>query len=90
MNILKIQAAFTCTVYKTDLEKIARAAGIPEVKTVDNLEDLHKTLDFHRGESLVLIAKTDTSKADAPHIPLLPRFIKKRFVNEVMKGKDEI
>ena len=80
----------TYTTHKTDLEKIARAAGIPEVKTVNNLEDLQKTLDLHQDESLVLIAKTDTSKANAPHIPLLPGFIKKRFMDEAMKGKDKI
>ena len=76
----------TRTAHKTDLEGIARAAGISQVKTVSNLEDLQKTLNSHQNESLVLIAKTDTSKANVPHIPLLPRFLKKRFTDEVMKG----
>jgi len=76
----------TRTAHKTDLEGIARAAGISQVKTVSNLEDLQKTLNSHQNESLVLIAKTDTSIANVPHIPLLPRFIKKRFTEEVMKG----
>ena len=79
----------TYTTHKTDLEKIARAAGIPEVKTVNNLEDLQKTLDLHRDESLILIAKTDTSKANAPPIPRRPGFIKKRLMDEAMKGKDK-
>ncbi len=76
----------TRTAHKTDLGGIARAAGISQVKTVSNLEDLQKTLNSHQNESLVLIAKTDNSKANVPHIPLLPRFLKMRFTNEVMKG----
>lgn len=79
----------TRTAHKTDLEGIARAAGIPQVKTVSNLEDLQKTLNAHQNESLVLIAKTNTSEVNVPHIPLLPRFIKKRFTNEVLKGSDK-
>ena len=77
----------TRTSYKTDLEGIARAAGISQVKTVSNLKDLQKTLNTHQNEALVLIANTDTSKASVPHIPILPRFIKKRFTNAVMKGE---
>ncbi len=75
----------THTAHKTDLEEIAGSAGIAQVKTIENLEDLQKTLEIHQNESLVLIAKTDTFKADVPHIPLLPQFIKKRFMHEVMK-----
>lgn len=76
----------TPTAQKTDLEKIARGAGISQVKAVENLEDLQKVLDLHQDELLVAIAKTDTYNADVPHVTLLPRFIKKRFISEVMKG----
>ncbi len=76
----------TLTAQKTDLEKIARGAGISHVRTVENIKGLQDTLDHHRDEPLVVIAKTDTFSADVPHIHLLPRFIKKRFLNEVAKG----
>lgn len=77
----------TPTAQKTDLEKIAHAAGISQVKSVENVEGLQELLDLHRDELLVVVAKTDTFNADVPHIPLLPRFIKKRFMSELMKGK---
>ena len=80
----------THTTHKTDLERITQAAGILQVKTVEDVEGLQKTLDLHQNQLLVLIAKTDTFNPDLPHLPLLPRFIKKRFINEVMKGNDEI
>lgn len=75
----------TCTAHKTALEGMARAAGMSRVKTVSHLDELQKTLNHHQNEPLVLIAKTDTSATQVPHIPLLPRFIKKRFANEVVK-----
>jgi len=76
----------TPTAQKTDLEKVARAAGISQVTTADNLESLRELLDRNRDESLVIIAKTDTFKADVPHVPLLPQVIKRRFISEVVKG----
>jgi len=76
----------TPTAQKTELEQIARATGISQAKTVEHLEDLKEILDLHHDELLVVIAKTDTFNADVPHIPLLPRFIKKRFMSEVVKG----
>jgi len=75
----------TPTAQKTDLEKIARAAGISLVKTIKNLENLQKVLHLYQSELLVVIAKTDSFNADVPHIPLLPEFIKKRFMEEVIK-----
>lgn len=77
----------TRTAHKTTLEGMARAAGISQVKTVSHVEELQKTLNAHQKEPLVLIAKTDTSAPRVPHIPLLPRFIKKRFTHEALKGK---
>jgi len=76
----------TPTAQKTNLEKIANAAGISQVKTIESLERLQEILDLHHNELLVVIAKTDTFNADVPHVPLLPRFIKKRFMGEVMKS----
>jgi sulfopyruvate decarboxylase subunit beta len=76
----------TLTAGKTDLEKIARGAGIARVTTAKNMEHLHKWLDSQQDEPLVIIAKTDTTQAVVPHVPLLPRAIKKRFLREVAKG----
>jgi sulfopyruvate decarboxylase subunit beta len=76
----------TYTVQKTNLEKIALASGISRVKTVESVKGLEELLDLNRDDPLVVIAKTDTHSADVPHIPLLPRFIKKRFMSEVMKS----
>jgi len=76
----------TYTVQKTNLEKIALASGISRAKTVESVKGLEELLDLNQDEPLVVIAKTDTHSADVPHIPLLPRFIKKRFMSEVMKS----
>lgn len=75
----------TLTAKKTDLAKIALAAGISKVKTVASVKELEKLLDLNQDEPLVVIAKTDTHSADVPHLSLLPRFIKKRFMSEAMK-----
>jgi sulfopyruvate decarboxylase subunit beta len=77
----------TPTAKKTDLEKIALAAGISQVKTVESVKGLQELLDLNQDEPLVVIVKTDTLSAAVPHIPLLPRFIKKRFMNEAAKGE---
>lgn len=74
----------TSTSGRTDLAAIARAAGIATVQAFDNLQDLEDCLDRHCKISLVVIAKTDPSTREAGHIPLLPRFIAKRFMNEVL------
>lgn len=76
----------TTTVKKTDIEKIALAAGISMVKTVESVKELEELLDLNRDEPLVVVAKTDTQSAPVPHIPLLPRFIKKRFMSAVMES----
>ena len=78
----------TPTAHKTDLEKIALAAGISQVKTVESVKELQKLLDLNQDEPLVVIAKTDNLSAAVPHIPLLPRFIKKRFMSEAAQGEE--
>jgi hypothetical protein len=35
----------------------------------------------------MVIAKTDCSNPETPHIPLLPRVITKRFMAEVRRGE---
>ena len=75
----------TLTAHGTDLEEIARGAGFITTKTVQNIDLFDKTLDAYRNESLLVIAKTDSSHAEAPHIPLIPRSITKRFRREVLK-----
>jgi sulfopyruvate decarboxylase subunit beta len=72
---------------RTDLAEIARAAGIQQVCSVKTLQDLDDCLDRHDEECLVIIAETDASSADVPHVPLLPHFIAKRFKTEVMKAQ---
>jgi sulfopyruvate decarboxylase subunit beta len=79
------QPTFTCG--KTDLAGIARAAGISSVKVLDNPKDLADCLDLHHNTSLMVIAKTDCSNPETPHIPLLPRVITKRFMAEVRRGE---
>jgi sulfopyruvate decarboxylase subunit beta len=71
---------------RTNLEQIARAAGIERVCTVKTLKDLEACLDRHREECVVIIAEADASSADVPHVPLLPHCIARRFKAEVMKG----
>ncbi len=70
----------------TDLAQLARAAGIGRVSAVQTVHDLEECLDRHREECLVVIAETDASSADVPHVPLLPQFIARRFMHEVMRG----
>jgi sulfopyruvate decarboxylase subunit beta len=69
----------------TDLAQLARAAGIERVCAVKTITDLVDCLDRHGEECMVIIAETDASSADVPHVPLLPHFIAKRFKAEVMK-----
>ena len=77
----------TCTGCRTDIAGIARAAGISLVKVLDNLKDLEGCLDLHHNTSLMVIVKTDSSNPETPHIPLLPRVITKRFMEEVKRGE---
>jgi sulfopyruvate decarboxylase subunit beta len=70
---------------RTDLAQLARAAGIQQVCSVKTLQDLDDCLDRHREECVVIIAETDASSADVPHVPLLPHCIARRFKAEVMK-----
>ena len=75
----------TPTAGRTDLAQLARAAGIEQVYSVNTVKDLDDCLDRHDEECLVIIAETDASSADMPHVPLLPHFIAGRFKAEVMK-----
>jgi len=75
----------TATAGRTDLAHLARAAGIGRVCAVQTVSDLEDCLDRHREECAVIIAGTDASSADVPHVPLLPQFIARRFKAEVMK-----
>ena len=76
----------THTANKTDLAAIALGAGCAQVKTVDNLKDLQNCLNRHQDQFLTLIAQTDASNADVGQVPLLPRFIAKRFIREARRG----
>ena len=75
----------THTANKADLAAIARAAGVAQVKTVDTPEDLLDCLNNYQDQLLTVIAQTDASNADVGHIPLLPRFIAKRFMHEAQR-----
>lgn len=75
----------TATAGRTDLAQLARAAGIQQVCAVKTLHDIEACLDRHREECVVIIAETDASSEDVPHLPLLPHVIAGRFKEEVMK-----
>jgi sulfopyruvate decarboxylase subunit beta len=77
----------TCTSGKTNLAEIARGAGVSPVKMVDSLKDLEDCLDLYHETSLMVIVKTDSSNPEVSHIPLLPRFITKRFMGEVRRNE---
>jgi sulfopyruvate decarboxylase subunit beta len=77
----------TYTANNTDLAAVAVAAGISQVKAVNNLKDFRECLDSHQDELLTIIAQTDATSADVGQVPLLPQFIAKRFRREVMKEK---
>jgi sulfopyruvate decarboxylase subunit beta len=74
------------TAGRTDLAQLARAAGIERVCAGQTVSDLEDCLDRHRDECLVIIAETDASSAEVPHVPLLPHCIARRFKDEVMRG----
>ena len=76
----------THTANKTDLAAIALAAGCAQVKTVDNLKDLQNCLNSYQDQLLTVIAQTDASNADVGQVPLLPRIIAKRFIQEARRG----
>lgn len=76
----------TPTSGRTDLAGIARAAGINRVRTARNLTELESSLDEHQGECAVIIAETDSSSGDVPHLPLLPHVIARRFTAEAMEA----
>jgi sulfopyruvate decarboxylase subunit beta len=76
----------TATAGRTDLAQLARAAGIQQVCAVRTLQDLEACLDRHREECVVIIAETDASSADVPHVSLLPHCIARRFKEEVVRA----
>ncbi|AKB86011.1 sulfopyruvate decarboxylase subunit beta [Methanococcoides methylutens] len=70
----------TATSLGTDLGAVAKGAGIDEVHTVDNEEDLEKMLkEVDRG---VLVVRVDPGNASVPVICLSPEEIIERFMAE--------
>ncbi|HEC57276.1 MAG TPA: sulfopyruvate decarboxylase subunit beta [Candidatus Syntrophoarchaeum butanivorans] len=80
------QPTFTAGV--TDLEAIARGAGIPDAVTVFDEKELRSRLeDAIKSERVsVIVAKTEKSWENAPVIDLDPVTIKNRFMQAVRSG----
>ncbi len=66
----------TCTHLGTDLERMAKGAGIEKSRTVTDAEDLGRAL----GESGVVVARVEAGNADVPVISLSPQEIIERFM----------
>ncbi|HNX10035.1 MAG TPA: sulfopyruvate decarboxylase subunit beta [Methanothrix sp.] len=66
----------TCTHLGTDLKAIANAAGVENVRLVDESEELQDALHGNG----VVIAKVEAGNATVPIISLLPEEIVERFI----------
>jgi len=68
----------TCTCRKANLAKIAKGAGIVDVKTVTTPEELRMAV---RGTGAV-VARVEVGNAEVPVIDPTPQKIKDRFIEE--------
>lgn len=66
----------TCTSLGTDLEAMAKAAGIERVEQVCRAEELAQALT---GDCMAVVAKVEEGNAAVPIISLLPEAILERF-----------
>jgi sulfopyruvate decarboxylase subunit beta len=73
----------TCTHLGTDLAALASAAGVKQVKTVCNAEDLSLALNDHG----VVLAKVEPGNADVPIIAIPPEKIIERFMRSVQQAE---
>jgi sulfopyruvate decarboxylase subunit beta len=73
----------TATSRSTDLAKMARGAGVRDVREVSTEEDL-KAASGGRG---VVVASVDAGNADVPVIPLSPLQIRARFINGLASSR---
>jgi sulfopyruvate decarboxylase subunit beta len=73
----------TCTHLGTDLAALASAAGVKQVKTVYNAEDLSLALNDHG----VVLAKVEPGNADVPIIAIPPEKIIERFMRSVQQAE---
>ncbi|MFB3765588.1 MAG: sulfopyruvate decarboxylase subunit beta [Methanotrichaceae archaeon] len=73
----------TCTSCRTDLAKVAKAAGINEVSSATTEEELKAALS---SGVTVIIAKVDPGNADVPIIDLTPEQIIERFRGMLLKA----
>lgn len=65
----------TCTHMSTDLGKMAKAAGVEDVRKVTNLDDLRLALSGIG----VIVVKVEPGNAEVPIIDILPEQILARF-----------
>lgn len=79
----------TATAGLTDLEEVAKGAGIANSITVKNEKDLKNSLKKAlRGKQMhLIVVKIEKGNANVPHINLSPIEIKNRFINEIKKSK---
>ena len=63
---------------RTDLTKMVKAAGIADVREVDNESDLASEMDAMKGG--VLVVKVEPGNAGSPIIGLTPEKIRDRFM----------
>jgi len=70
----------SCTHLRTDLAKMAKAAGVVNVSMVEDLGSLQQALNG----SGVIVAKVEAGNADVPIIDLSPKQILKRFMQSSM------
>ena len=70
----------TCTCLGTDLEKMAKGAGVASARTAANAEDLGLALEGNG----VVITKVEPGNADVPVISLSPREILTKFMGAAL------
>jgi len=73
----------TCTSERTDLYKMARAAGVEQVRTVTTPVDLVNALS----DQCVIVARVDSGNAEVPIIDISPEQILARFRRSFMPSE---
>ncbi|MCS4541308.1 MAG: sulfopyruvate decarboxylase subunit beta [Euryarchaeota archaeon] len=79
----------TATGGLTDLERVAKGAGIANSITVKNKKNLKNSLKkaLRDKQMHLIVVKIEKGNANVPHVNLSPIEIKNRFINEIKKSK---
>lgn len=75
----------TCTSGRSDLAKMAKAAGVDNVRAVRTLDELRNAMR----EKGIVVAKVDPGNADVPIIDLSPEQIIERFKGVCARQADQ-